>query len=69
MNYTVVDSQGQSAVPLQLQIVVYEAAAVQASILLVSQIDYDGTVARQQARLNTAHLADTSRSTANTAFR
>lgn len=69
MNYTVVDSQGQSALPLQLQIVIYEAAAVQASLLLVSQIDYNGTMARQQAHWNTAHLADASSTTANTAFR
>lgn len=69
LNYTVTDSLGQSAVPLQLEVIVYESASVQASLLLISQIAYTGTTARAQAHANTARLTDASGSTANVALR
>ena len=64
LNYTVVDSLGLSAVPVQLTVVVYEAASVQASLQLISQ-----TSSRALAHSTTAQLTDRSGSTANIAFR
>ena len=69
LNYTVTDSLGLSAVPLQLEVIVYESASVQASLLMISQIDYTGAIARAQAHTNTERLTDASASTANTAMR
>ncbi|KAL0029268.1 hypothetical protein WJX79_006326 [Trebouxia sp. C0005] len=69
LNYTVIDSLGQSAVPLQLQVIVYESAQMQASLQMISQIPYTGAAARAQAHVNTAHLTDASGSTANVAMR
>ena len=69
LNYTVSDSLGLAAVPLQITVVVYESASVQASLQLISQIPYNGTAARAQAHANTRSLTDASGSTANTAFR
>ena len=69
LNYTVTDSLGLSAVPLQLEVVVYESASVQASLLMISHIPYTGAIARAQAHTNTERLTDASASTANTAMR
>ncbi len=69
LNYTVTDSLGLSAVPLQLEVIVYESASVQASLLMISQIAYTGATARAQAHTNTARLTDASGSTANVAMR
>ena len=69
LNYTVTDSQGLSAEPLQLTVIIYEAAQVQASLQLISQIPYTGVAAKAQARTNIRQLTDVSGSTANTAFR
>ncbi|KAL0047060.1 hypothetical protein WJX82_005420 [Trebouxia sp. C0006] len=69
LNYTVIDSLGLSAVPLQLEVIVYESAQVQASLQMISQIAYTGATARAQAHVNTARLTDASGSTANVAMR
>ena len=69
LTYTVRDTLGQSAVQLQLSIVVYESASLQASLQLISQISFTGAAARAQAHTVTASLADASGSMANTAFR
>ncbi|KAL0039208.1 hypothetical protein WJX77_011442 [Trebouxia sp. C0004] len=69
LKYTVIDSLGLSAVPLQLEVIVYESAQVQASLQMISQIPYTGAAARAQAHVNTAHLTDASGSTANVAMR
>lgn len=64
LNYTVVDSLGLSASPLQITVIVYEAAAVQAQLQMISQ-----TSNRAVAHANTAQLTDASGSIANVAFR
>jgi len=69
LNYTVIDSLGQSAMPLQLEVIVYESAQVQASLQMISQIPYTGAAARAQAHVNTARLTDASGFTANVAMR
>ena len=69
LNYTVTDSLGLSAVPVQLTVIVYESAQVQASLQLISNIPYTGVAAKVQARINIRQLTDASGSTANTAFR
>ena len=65
------DSLGLSAAPLQLTVIVYESAQVQASLQLINQIPFTGdrVAARAQAQLNIRQLTDASGSTANTAFR
>ena len=55
--------------PLQLEVIVYESAQVQASLQMISQIPYTGAAARAQAHVNTARLTDASGSTANVAMR
>ena len=69
LNYTVSNSLGLSALPLQLTVIVYESASVQASLQLISQIPYSGAAARSQAHTNAARLTDASASAANVAFR
>ena len=71
LNYTVTDSLGLSAVPLQLTVIIYESAQVQASLQLISQVPFTGdrAAARARAQLNIRQLTDASGSTANTAFR
>lgn len=69
LNYTVSDSLGLAAGPLQLEVVVYESASVQASLLLISQIPYTGATALTKAYANTASLTDAAGSSANVAFR
>ncbi|KAL3162410.1 hypothetical protein ABBQ32_010081 [Trebouxia sp. C0010 RCD-2024] len=71
LNYTVTDSLGLSAEPLQLTVIVYESAQVQASLQLINQIPFNGdrAAARAQARTNIRQLTDASGSTANGAFR
>lgn len=69
LNYTVTDSLGLSAVPVQLIVIVYESAQVQGSLQLISNIPYTGVAAKAQARTNIRQLTDASGSTANTAFR
>ncbi len=55
--------------PLQLEVIVYESAQVQASLQMISQIPYTGAAARAQAHVNTARLTDASGFTANVAMR
>lgn len=71
LNYTVTDSLGLSAEPLQLTVIVYESAQVQASLQLINQIPFTGgrAAARAQALSNMRQLTDASGSTANGAFR
>ena len=71
LNYTVTDSLGLSAAPLQLTIIIYESAQVQASLQLIQQVPFTGdrVAARARAQLNIRQLTDASGSTANTAFR
>lgn len=64
LNYTVTDSLGLSAAPLQITVIVYESAAVQAQLQMISQ-----TSNRALAHATTAQLTDRSGSVANTAFR
>ena len=68
LNYTVINSLEQSAVPLQLEVVIYESASVQASLLLISQVA-SSTTARAEAHANTARLTDAAASATNYAFR
>ena len=71
LNYTVTDSLGLSAAPLQLTVIIYESAQVQASLQLIQQVPFneDRVAARARAQLNIRQLTDASGSTANTAFR
>lgn len=71
LNYTVTDSLGLSAAPLQLTVIIYESAQVQASLQLIQQVPFTGdrVAARARAQLNIRQLTDASGSTANTAFR
>lgn len=64
LNYTVTDSLGLSAAPLQITVIIYEAAAVQAQLQMISQ-----TSNRALAHATTSQLTDKSGSTANLAFR
>lgn len=58
------DNLGLSAAPLQITVIVYESAAVQAQLQMISQ-----TSNRALAHATTAQLTDASGSTANVAFR